>query len=141
MPRLNKVLGFSLIELVTIIVIIGALAFFALPRLQLTDTSLLTSRDIIVTALSHAQQVAMARDSASNPITVELTVNAIDVRESGASVSLPAVTYPMMLPSGIAVTAGTGTFDYDKLGQTAATSIVLNGGQASITVEASGYAH
>lgn len=141
MPRLYKVLGFSLIELITVIVIAGALAFFALPRLQLSDTSLLAGRDTIIVALSHAQQVAMARDSTSNPITVVLNAGSVDVRENGASISLPGASYPITFPNGVTITAGTGTLDYNKLGQTTASSIALNGGQATVTVEASGYAH
>lgn len=141
MPRRRDVLGFSLVELVTIIVVLGALAFFALPRLQPGNTALLTSRDTIVAALSQAQQVAMARDSATNPVTVVINANTIDVRENGASINLPNANYPITLPGGIAVTAGTGTLQYNKLGRTNATSISLNSGGAIITVEASGYAH
>jgi MSHA pilin protein MshC len=141
MPRRQNVLGFSLLELVTIIVVLGALAFFALPRLRPSDASLLTSRDTIVAALSHGQQAAMARSSASNPITVVVNSTSIDVQESGVSIDLPNINYPIALPNGVTVTAGTGTLQYDKLGRTSATSISLNSGGAMITVEASGYAH
>ena len=133
--------GFSLLELVTIIVVLGALAFFALPRLRPSDTQLLTSRDTIVAALAHAQQIAMARDSATNPITVVVGVSTIDVQENGVSVDLPNVDYPLSFANGVSATAGTGTLSYDKLGRTAATTINLNSGGATITVEASGYAH
>ena len=138
---LRRARGFSLIELVTIIVVLGALAFFALPRLRTSDASLLTSRDAIVAALAHAQQAAMARDSASNPITVVVSANSVDVQENGASIDLPNVNYPINFPNGINITAGIGTLTYDKLGRTGATVIALNNGGATITVEASGYAH
>jgi len=141
MPKLQKALGFSLIELVTIIVVLGALAFFVLPRLRVSDASLLTSRDQLIAALSHAQQVAMARDSAANPVTFVATATTFDVQENGSSVDLPGVDYPITLPNGVTITAGTGTLDYDKLGRTTATTISLNSGGASVTVEASGYAH
>ena len=141
MPRRSDVLGFSLLELITIIVVLGTLAFFVLPRLQPSNASLLTSRDIIVAALSHGQQVAMARDSATNPITVIVGATTIDVRENGTSVVLPNADYPVSLPNGVSVTTGTGTLSYDKLGRTNATSLLLNGGGVTITIEASGYAY
>ena len=132
--------GFSLLELITIIVVLGALAFFALPRLRPSDTSLLTSRDTLVAALTHAQQIAMARDSASNPITAVITTSSIDVQENGSSVDLPNIDYPISLPNGVSVTGGVGILNYDKLGRTSPTTIVLNG-STLINVEASGYAH
>ncbi len=141
MPRRRDALGFSLIELVTIIVVLGALAFFALPRLRPSDAGLLTSRDTIVAAFAHAQQIAMARDSATNPITVVVNANTIDVQENGTSVDLPNVDYPLSFANGISATSGTGTISYDKLGRTSATTIQLNSGGASISIEASGYAH
>ncbi|MEX1032458.1 MAG: hypothetical protein WDZ30_03790 [Cellvibrionaceae bacterium] len=141
MPGRKNALGFSLIELVTIIVVLGALAFFAMPRLRVSDSSLLTSRDAIIAALSHAQQVAMARDSAANPVTLVATANLIEVRENGEVVTSPGAEYPLTFPNGVSITGGIGTLDYDKLGRTAATAISLNNGQATVTVEASGYAY
>lgn len=141
MPSRKQVLGFSLIELIAVIVILGALAFFALPRLQVQDSSLLASRDMVRAALSHAQQVAMARDSVSNPIIFEATATTVDVRENGISLSLPSISYPTSLPNGITITNGTGVLAYNKMGQTTASSIDINGGAATVIVEGSGYAH
>lgn len=141
MSKPGRELGFSLIELITIIVVLGALAFFTLPRLRPDHASLLSSRDIIIAAIAHGQQAAMARDSSSNPITIVISANSIDVQENGNSVDLPNVDYPLSLPNGISITAGTGTLAFDKLGQTSATTIVLNNGGATVSVEASGYAH
>lgn len=138
MPRRSQVLGFTLIELVAIVVILGALAFFAMPRLRVTDSSLLTSRDAIIAAASHAQQIAMARDSA---ISLVVGANSVEVQENGTIVASPGADYPLTFPSGVAVTGGLGSLDYDKLGRTSATIISLNGGQVAVAVEASGYAH
>ncbi|GAB1266084.1 hypothetical protein NBRC116493_17020 [Aurantivibrio infirmus] len=139
--RIGRSHGFSLVELITVLVIVSALSFVVLPRLRISDSSLLTSRDKIVAALTHAQQIAMARDSASNPITFVVSANSVDVRENGSSVDLPGVDYPLAFANGVSATAGTGTLSYDKLGRTSATVISLNNGQVTITVEASGYAH
>ena len=83
----------------------------------------------------------MARDSASNPITVVVNTNSIDVQENGLSVDLPNVDYPLNFPNGVSITSGTGTINYDKLGRTNATTITLNSGDVNITLESSGYAH
>lgn len=141
MPRRSRELGFTLVELVAILVVMGALAFFAMPRLRISDSSLLTSRDAIIAALSHAQQIAMARDSASNPVTLVVTSSSIEVQENGAIVTSPGADYPLTFPSGVSITGGLGTLEYDKLGRTSPSAISLNGGQATVSVEASGYAY
>lgn len=136
--------GFTLVELVTTIVILGILAFFAMPRLGVSDSSLLTSRDAIIAAASHAQQIAMARDSATSAITLVVSANAIEVQESGNAAVSPGADYPLTFPSGVNVTSGLGSLSYNKLGGTehgSALTISLNNGQASVTVEESGYAH
>ncbi|GAB1259526.1 prepilin-type N-terminal cleavage/methylation domain-containing protein [Aurantivibrio plasticivorans] len=133
--------GFTLLELVTIIVILGVLTFFTLPRLNISDSSLLAGRDTVVAAANHAQQVAMARASVSNPITLVVNTASIDVQESGNSVVIPGVEYPISFENGVSVTAGTGVLAFDKLGRTTPTTISLNNGGASVAVEASGYAH
>lgn len=141
MAAYKRAMGFTLLELITVILVLGILTFFALPKLRISDSGLLASRDLIVTAASHAQQAAMARASNTNPITLTLSAQSIDVRENGSSVTWPGVNYPVNLPNGISVTAGQGTLSFNKLGETTATTISLNNGGASIQVEASGYAH
>lgn len=141
MLRKREGQGFSLVELVTIMVIMGALAFVAMPRLRVSDSSLLTSRDAIIATLSHAQQIAMARDSAANPISLVVNANAIEVQENGATATSPGADYPLTFPSGVSITGGLGTYNYDKLGRTTAASISLNSGQVTISLEESGYAH
>ena len=133
--------GFTLIELITVIVILGVLSFFMLPRLNISDSSLLSSRDSLVAAANHAQQIAMARDSAANPITLVVNTNSVDVRENGISVNLPGVEYPIAFENGVSATSGSGVLSFDKLGRTTSTTISLNGGAATVTIEASGYAY
>ncbi|MGH1469852.1 MAG: pilus assembly FimT family protein [Cellvibrionaceae bacterium] len=137
----KKNVGFSLIELISVIVMLGIISFFALPKLRVSDSSVMTSRDMIIAALSHTQQIAMARDSSSNPVTIVFTSSSIDVRENGMSINFPGVSYPFSLPNGVTISSGTGTMNYDKLGKTSSTTISLNDGSAVITVEESGYVY
>ncbi len=141
MRRRSQELRFTLIELVAMIVIMGALAFFAMPRLGVSDSSLLTSRDGIIAAASHAQQIAMARDGATNPVTLVVGANAIEVRENGATAASPGADYPLTFPNGVSITGRLGIYNYDKLGRTTAATISLNSGQVTISLEESGYAH
>ncbi|MGI1678362.1 MAG: prepilin-type N-terminal cleavage/methylation domain-containing protein [Cellvibrionaceae bacterium] len=141
MSNIKKDLGFSLIELISVIVMLGIISFFALPKLRVSDSSVMTSRDMIIAALSHVQQVAMARDSVSNPVTIVFTSSSFDVRENGVSINFPGASYPFSLPNGVVISSGIGTMNYDKLGKTSPVSISLNSGSAVITVEESGYAY
>lgn len=141
LPQRRGAQGFTLLELITIIVVLGVLTFFTLPRLNISDSALLSGRDALVAAANHAQQVAMARDSAANPITLVVNTNSVDVQENGSSIDIPGIDYPITFDSGVSVTAGTGILSFDKLGRTTSALIVLNGGGATVTIEASGYAH
>jgi type II secretory pathway pseudopilin PulG len=133
--------GFTLLELTSILLLMSVLAALAISKAVNAPAALLTGRDGIVAALSHAQQIAMARDSAANPITFQINADSVAVQESGADAVSPGAEYPFSLPNGVSVTGGLGTLHYDKLGRTTPTVISLNSGQATITVEASGYAH
>lgn len=133
--------GFTLVELVAVIVVAGVLVLASSRWFERSDYEYLTSRDGIIAALSHAQQVAMARDSSANPVTFQVNADSVAVQEGGVNVGSPGAEYPFNLPAGITVTGGLGTLHYDKLGRTSPTIISLDGGKATITVESSGYAH
>ena len=74
--------GFTLIELIAVIVILGIVSVSISSRFANTTVfELQQSRDDTVAALLFAQQVAMARDSASNPIRFISSGNSITVQE------------------------------------------------------------
>lgn len=140
--------GFTLIELITVLVLMSVLGAYALPRM--TDTGVQqvqTGRDDIVAALFSAQQLAMVR---SSDIQLSTTATQVDIRldTNGNGIFLPAesvmvggVQYPVTLPFG--VTVDVATFDFDRLGRTAASTLTVAKGSASaiITVSSSGYAN
>ncbi len=136
--------GFTLIELIAVIILLGVISVVALPRFYNTDTAAVQSaRDQALSALFTAQQIAMARAGNGTTIQVDVDSTSLNVTENGTSVTATGGTYPLVLPEGVTVTAGTGTYIFDKLGRTDAGQIVLTRGSTSATlrVEASGYAY
>lgn len=131
--------GFTLLELIAVIVVIGILAVTFMFRIDSISPSVQTSRDDIIAALFFAQQTAMARDN----IQLSINANTVNVTENGNSIRVHSDAYPLTLSSGVSVTAIPSTFSYDKLGKTTPGSITVSrdGVSATITVEASGYAH
>lgn len=130
--------GFTLIELIAVIILVGIISVSLFSRIgNVQSASLQASRDDVIAALFFAQQTAMARSG----IVVTVSTNSINVTENGTPLIIHSGAYPLTLPSG--VTATSASFSYDKLGKTSPGSITLNGDgvSATITVEASGYAH
>lgn len=138
-----KAQGFTLIELIAVIILISILSVSVAPKFLGDDMAQLQAgRDDLVAALFYAQQIAMARDSAANPIQLATTANSVSVTENSTALLHAVTQYPLSLPSGVFLSPIT-TLNYDKLGQTTATIFTLTKGSstATVTVSASGYAN
>lgn len=140
--------GFSLIELITVMILLGILSVVLFSRLGPVNTAAVQSgRDDIIAALFFAQQTAMMRSSGGN-IRVVVSANSVSVTENNNPILVGSNYYPLTLPQGVTVqtTVPGNTFQFDKLGRTSAGSITLTGSgntagtSAVIRVEASGYA-
>ncbi|HWV15960.1 MAG TPA: type II secretion system protein [Cellvibrio sp.] len=135
---LNRQQGFTLVELICVIIIIGVLSITLLSRFTLsTAANIQASRDDLIAALFFAQQTAMARSN----IQLVVTAGAVSVTESGVPIVVHRQGYPFSFPNGVSATPI--TFTYDKLGHTTGGTITLTkaGVSASVTVENTGYAH
>lgn len=138
LPR--RVHGFTLVELITVIVIVGILAVFAAPRFFGSSSyELRIAQDLIISSARRAQQLAMHLGPAAN--VQLLTDNAskqvrINYVESGIGKSLS-----QPLPDGI--TVNNITVSYSTLGSaTPATTITLTAtGSRKVCIEDTGYAH
>jgi MSHA pilin protein MshC len=130
--------GFTLIELIAVMVIVGVMSVALFSRIGTINKSYVQAgRDDLIAALFFAQQTAMARSG----IQVVVSATSVSVVENGTPIIVHQQGYPLLFPNG--VTATPVTLAYDKLGTTTATVITLtgSGASASVTVEASGYAH
>ncbi|MFO7604368.1 MAG: GspH/FimT family pseudopilin [Gammaproteobacteria bacterium] len=138
--------GFTLVELVVTILLVGILAFVAAPRFF--QTSGFTERNAaeeLVTAFRYAQQLAMAR---GGDVQVVITGNHYQVQAVGPPVVVVANpngsgTYSVNLPGGIS--AGSVTITFDSLGRPLPnnrTDISIAGGAFTVRIEEeTGYAH
>ena len=138
--------GFTLVELVVVILLVGILSFVAMPRLF--QTSGFTERNAaeeILTAFRYAQQLAMSRGG-----DIQVVVNNNNYRVQAVGPPISIVTNPngrgdynVNLPGGITATNTTITFD--NLGRpnpNNQTDITIAGGTYTVRIEQeTGYAH
>jgi MSHA pilin protein MshC len=139
--------GFTLIELVTVIMIVGILSVAVLPRFF--DRNTFDSRgfyDQVISTLRYAQKVAIAQHryvcvAITGGNTVKLT------QGSGTGCGSPLVnpaggaTYEITAPTD--VTVSNATFYFDALGKPSLKqSLTVSGYATAITVEEeTGYVH
>lgn len=131
--------GFTLIELVTVITILGVLAAFAAPRFL--DNSTFTGRttqDLILRTAQEARQLAMTKGNSAN---VQLQIDnsnhrlRIQYTESGTQ------TRDTALPTDITVTSA--TINFSMLGDaTPVSNIAITADTTRhVCLESTGYAH
>lgn len=153
--------GFTLVELIMVIIIVGVLAVFAAPRMF--DKSEVFARgfhDETLGYLRYAQKTAIAQRrtvcvtfGGSNSLTLTIAANAATVDCSTAgTLSGPTGAAPVVLTArpGVSYTAPPTSFNFNGLGQPitgtgaaqATQTLAVAGVGRTITVEAAtGYVH
>ncbi|WP_018953482.1 pilus assembly FimT family protein [Thioalkalivibrio sulfidiphilus] len=140
--------GFTLIELVTVIVLLGAISVFALPRMMdRTAVDAAAFEQELKAALRHGRALALASGC---DVQVQITPAAYGVfvragaagQSCGSGAFTHAVPRPIqsgayqgVVPSGLSV--GTLTITFDALGRTAGGSVAVE--NRTITVSGAGY--
>jgi len=141
----TRVTGFTLIELIMVIVLLGALSFFAAPRFfQKSAFDSLAFEQELKTAIRFAQKLSIASGC---EVQVALTANSYALYYPDTSCNPPdafganPVQHPLqsnsyadVAPGGVTI-AGFGNFYYDNLGApSAAGTITVDPGGRQITV-------
>jgi len=166
---LRRARGFTLIELIMVIVLLGVLAVFAAPKLNLSIFNERGFHDVTLAYLRYAQKTAIAQrrtvcvafTSASASLRIANNAGVFDCSggnglvlngpDGKASASVSGVSYAAATVGGISCLATPAAFNFDALGQpvngsgtamaTAQCMQVANAAK-SITVEAAtGYVH
>jgi prepilin-type N-terminal cleavage/methylation domain-containing protein len=136
----NRQGGFTLVELITVILILGFLAVTVLPRfLQKSPFESRSVQDKLISAARQAQQLAMSKAVGANVQLITDNSNhriRISYDEGGNQ------TLDTEIPAG--VTIDNQSLNYNKRGDLAAGSavnIAINSGERNVRIEATGYAH
>ncbi len=148
---INRMAGFTMVELITIIVIAGILAAFAAPRFF--DRNVFDSRgfyDQVISTLRYAQKAAIAQHRfvcVSFPANNRVTLTTGATPGCGTDLTGPAGQAPYTVSSNNASfdpLAPPANFNFDALGRPtpAPPSFKVSGYATSIIVEAeTGYVH
>jgi prepilin-type N-terminal cleavage/methylation domain-containing protein len=133
--------GFTLIELVLVLVILGTLSAYALPRWEPADTTVAAQADRLARDLRHAQALAMnqgrtLRFDVQSPAAYRVT------DASGTTVTDPADQQAFQVSLDNNVTLGGSDTEFDSLGRpvsagsllAADRDFTLNGNAATATV-------
>lgn len=151
--RCRRDKGFTLIELITVMIIIGIMAFVVLPRFDLLrGFNEVGYRDQVKAALEYARKSAVALRRqvqvtiAGNNVTLQFQRQTPEGEGAAAlqALNLPGNTNNQIIaPAGVTLLPAT-TFTFDALGRPsfAATLVLTVSGAGNITVEAeTGYVH
>lgn len=143
--------GFTLVELVTTMIVLGILAVAIVPRMDtLSGWNAIGFRDQVKATLEFARKAAVAQ---RRSVQVSFTTNSVSIAATNDIPENSPTTYPRTLvlpgrdtgtiaaPSGVSVSSTVSPLVFDPLGRSAGATITV-GGAGTITVVAeTGYVY
>jgi prepilin-type N-terminal cleavage/methylation domain-containing protein len=130
--------GFSLIELIAVLVISAVLFAIVLAKLPENNLKILQARTDVTFTLRSARQLALLRSGSGTTFTVVITNRSVDLQENNSSLHFPGYQYPLILPDDVSITQGLGVLNFDDLGNTQATQITIYENSLSETINLNG---
>lgn len=110
--------GFTLIEMIAVLIIVGVLSAYSFARFSSSDSDLLAARDQLAAALSLAQQLALARQTQNNIIIFSLSEKEIKLTESNAPVNSHGLQFPLNdFSSRVKFSSDIISFCFNKMGE------------------------
>ncbi|MEW6445643.1 MAG: pilus assembly FimT family protein [Pseudomonadota bacterium] len=138
-PPISSCRGFTMIELVLVMVLIGILSIFIIPRFNDQPFAAYGFQQEAIAAARYAQKLAV---SGNTPVTIDFTAVGFALSRGGTPVTNPATgqAFVGIAPTGVIV-APALSVTFDGLGRPSASG-VLSIGTRSLTIEAeTGYVH
>ena len=116
--------GFSLIEIIVVVLLIGIITLIALRSPFSSNANLIAETDLLRSHMRYAQSLAMASNADSWGIAI--TAGSYSLRKNGATatVTLPGLGFAThAFSAGIRVTQGSGVILFDEWGSPGNTTI------------------
>jgi len=133
--------GFSMIEVIAVLLLTGALAVVAVPRLMDSSVAVAAEAEVMRAHLRFAQSLAVAANTADWSVLIAGQSYQLQRNGAASPIHFPGESSAThVLASGVTVTGGTGTLGFNALGAPAVTYVItLSNGTRTETVSVTGF--
>ena len=114
--------GFTLLELLTVIIIMSVVLTLAYPRITQSNTALLQAHNSILWVLRKSRQTALSLSHHDQYVLVDIEKNTVRSYLINTVVNGKKVLLTLSLPNSIIILKGRGNISFDFLGETSATN-------------------